>query len=191
MKSDVIAVSNREDQIDLVLVQTERVANYQRLSHKGALHLRLLAEEMMSMMRAIAGDVKGEFWIENEKENYELHLRVRTNMDFYKREQLLSASTSGKNEADRGFMGKIRAFFEPMNGVPMLLDPSPDGMYTDMAWTMRAYREQVRQYVEQNRDGASEAWDELEKSLVAHIADDVKVSIRGCDVEMTVFKKLA
>ncbi len=190
MKSDVIAVSSREDQIDLVLEQAEQVAAYQKLSARGALHLRLLSEEVMSMMRAIAGDVRGEYWIENKGERYELHLKVRTNVDPRMREQLLGASKSGKNEASRGFMGKIRAFFEPVEGMPLLLDPNPDGMYSDMAWTMSAYQQQIRRNVEQEREGAAEAWDELEKSLVAHLADDVKVSIRGRDVEMTVYKKL-
>ena len=33
-------------------------------------------------------------------------------------------------------------------------------------------------------------WDELEKSVVTHVADDIKVSIRGQQVEMTILKKL-
>ena len=40
-------------------------------------------------------------------------------------------------------------------------------------------------------EAARQAWDELEKSVVAHVADDVKVSIRGSVVEMTIFKKFA
>ena len=191
MKSDVIILAGREDRTEAVLAQAERVAEHQKLSPKGALHLRLLAEEMTSMMRAITGDVNGEFWIQNQGEQYELHLHATTAMDVQKREQLISASTSGKNEAHRGLMGKIRAFFEPVEGIPMVLDVSQDGMNPEMVWTMRSYQHQVQLYVRQNLAGAAEAWDELEKSVVAHVADDVKVSIRGRDVEMTIFKKLA
>ena len=36
-----------------------------------------------------------------------------------------------------------------------------------------------------------EQWDELEKSVVSHIADDVLVSIRGYEVELVIIKKLA
>lgn len=191
MKSDVIAVSSRQDCTGAVLSQAERVAAYQGLSKKSALHLRLLAEEMMNLMRAITGNVDGAFWIENEGAQYELHLRANTSVDCYKKEQLLSASTSGKNEADRGLMGKLRAFFEPVDGVPILFDFNPDGMGTDMSWSMRAYLEQVVQAVKQNQAGAEEAWDELEKSVIAHVADEVKVSVRLREVEMTVYKKLA
>ena len=43
-----------------------------------------------------------------------------------------------------------------------------------------------------NRDSsAREAWDELEKSVVKNIADDVRVAIRGGFVELTILKKLA
>lgn len=190
MKSDVIVISGKEDRTEAVLTQTARMAAYQKLSYKSTLHLRLLAEEMMSMMRAIMGEVNGEFWLENKGTQYELHLHVKTAMDVIKREQLLSATTSGKNEATRGLMGKIRAFFEPVQGVPMYLDVSSDGMSPEMVWSMRAYQQQIQQYVQQNRSGAAEAWDELEKSVVAHVADDVKVSIRGRDVEMVIFKDL-
>ena len=39
-------------------------------------------------------------------------------------------------------------------------------------------------------DGTKEAWDELEKSVVGHLADNVKVSILGRTVEMVIMKKL-
>ena len=44
--------------------------------------------------------------------------------------------------------------------------------------------------VNEKREGAEEAWDELEKSVIAHVADEVKISIRGYDVEMIVYKKI-
>ena len=191
MKSDVIVFSGSGDRTEAVLDQAERVATYRKLSGKGALHLRLLAEEMMSMMRAVTGEVYGEFWIENAGEDYELHLHTVTAMDYEKREQLLSASTSGVNEANRGLMGKIRAFFEPLEGVPMYLDLTPSGAGSEMVWSMCAYQQQLRQNVSRNVQGSAEAWDELEKSVIAHVADEVKVSIRGRDVEMIVYKKLS
>ena len=61
----------------------------------------------------------------------------------------------------------------------------------DAAWSMRVYRVEIERYLHENRKGAEDAWDELEKSVVAHVADDVKVSIKGRMVEMTINKKLA
>ena len=57
MKTDVIAVSSRDDRIAEALRQTEKVAAYKELAPKDALHLRLLTEEMMGLMRAVTGDV--------------------------------------------------------------------------------------------------------------------------------------
>ena len=64
-------------------------------------------------------------------------------------------------------------------------------MYGNYEWSMEDYREQLRQYREQNAEGSQEAWDELEKSVVSRVADDVKVSIMGRTVEMTIVKEMA
>lgn len=194
MKSDVIVVANNGAQMEKALEQVEKVAVYKNLSHKNALHLRLLAEEAMGMLRSIAGDVKGKFWIEDDNDLFELHLQVKTDTDEKQRKQLLSVSSSGKNEAARGIMGKIRSFFAPEDGLPMFFDASmidSPSEYSYMAWTMSEYEKQVRINVEKKQRGAEEAWDELEKSVISNIADDVKVSISGRDVEMIMYKKMA
>ena len=93
----------------------------------------------MAMMRAITGSVNGEFWMEDENQLYTLHLKVSALMDENRREQLLAASTSGKNEATRGFMGKIRSFFEPSSSVPMFSAGFGGGspqMYNSYVWSV-------------------------------------------------------
>ena len=194
MKTDVITISSEGNNMEAALDQIERVSMYKKLSPKDAMSLRLLTEETMAMMRAIAGNVNGEFWVEDRDDIYELHLLVRTLIDEEMRKQLLSASSSGKNEATRGFMGKIRAFFEPASNVPMFSAGFGGGvplMSETYSWSMEDYRDQLRQYQEKNQQKDQEAWDELEKSVVAKVADDVKVSIREKTVEMTIIKKLA
>ena len=194
MKTDVILISSQGNNMESALAQADKVARYKELSQKNTLYLRLLTEETMALVRAIVGNVNGEFWIEDDQDVYTLHLKVSTLMDEKKKEQLLSASTSGANEATRGFMGKIRAFFEPSSSTPMFssgFSGVAPAMYGNYVWSMEDYREQLRQYREQNMAGSQEAWDELEKSVVAHVADDVKVSIRGRTVEMVLVKKMA
>ena len=194
MKTDIITISNDGTNMEDALAQVEKVSAYKGLSPKDTMHLRLLAEETMALMRAVTGNVNGEFWMEDEEQLYTLHLKVRTLMDQKKREQLLSTSTSGKNEAERGFMGKIRSFFEPSSSVPMFsagLGGGSPQMYQSYVWSMEDYKDQLRQYNEENQDEAKEAWDELEKSVVGHLADDVKVFIRGRIVEMTIAKRLS
>ena len=77
MKTDVITVSAKGKRMETALEQVEKVAAYKGLSPKNTLHLRLLTEEMMSMMRSITGEPEGEFWIEDNDGEFALHLRDR------------------------------------------------------------------------------------------------------------------
>lgn len=201
MKTDVIAVSSSGNGMKAALLQAEKVAAYKELTGKNALHLRLLTEEMMGMMRSITGTKDGSFWIEDEEGEYRLHLRVRTLLNSEKREQLLSVSSSGKNESAKGLMGRLRDFFDwgsdedlAAYSGPLLM---PD-MYEhssapmmDWEWTMSRYESELSTRMAQDDQAAREAWDELEKSVVKHVADDIRVSIRNGVVEMTIIKKLA
>ena len=197
MKTDVIVVSSQGRQMETALREAEKVSAYKGLSPKGALHLRLLTEEMMGMMRSITGEASGEFWIEDQDGVYQLHLRVETRMNMEKRESLLKASTTGKNESAKGLMGKLRDFFDrgaddesfsPLMMAGMYDDPMASSM--DWAWAMSRYEEAVSARMKQEDEQAAEAWDELEKSVVARVADEVKVSIRGNNAEMIIIKKL-
>jgi hypothetical protein len=201
MKTDVIVVSNKGERMEAALNQAEKVAAYKGLSPKNALHLRLLTEELMGMMRSITGETQGKFWIEDEEDVYELHLLVSTRMNSEKREQLLAASSSGKNESAKGLMGRLRDFFdrgadEDIAGytTPLLMHGAQADSTTptlDWEWSMIRYQDALADCVRRDDSAAREAWDELEKSVVAHVADDVKVSIKGGKAEMIIVKKMA
>lgn len=193
MKSDVIIVSNKNDQIEQALVLAEKVAQYKELPAKGVLRLRLLTEEVMSLVRAITGDFEGKFWIEDEDNEFQLHLQTLAMIDPDQKKLLISVASSGKNEAAKGLLGKIQVFFEPLNSVSfamdmMALDASDE--YSSVFWSMRSYEEELYSSVQAKKEGSGEAWDELEKSVIAALADDVKVGVTGNRVEMTVFVKL-
>ena len=195
MKTDVITVSSTGCQIEAALEQVEKVAAYKGLAPKSALHLRLLTEEMMGMMRAITGEQEGKFWIEDEDNTYQLHLLVNSRMNMNKRDQLLAASSSGKNEAARGLMGRLRDFFDQSADVPLMpmvhdsMMNYTSGTALSLEWSMLAYQNELRQRTDKD-ENARAMWDELEKSVVTHVADDIKVSIRGQQAEMIVIKKL-
>ena len=189
MKTDVIVVSSDGDKMEEALTLAEKVALYKGLPARAALQLRLLSEEALGMMRSITGNRKGKFWIEDMEDVYQLHLQVDTPMDMNKQEQLLSASTSGKNEAAKGFMGRIRAFFEPLNWSDAPVITNAEGMDPYVSWSMNSYKKAVEKELTQDHEGAAEAWDELEKSVISNIADEVKVSIKGRTVEMIIFKR--
>ncbi len=201
MKSDVIAFSgNAGRMVGTVLTQADKVIAYKGLQGKDALHLRLLTEEMAGMMKSITGATDGCFWIDEENNEYSLHLQVQTRLSSDKREKLLAASTTGKNESARGLMGRLRDFFDwgtdedfeafssPLL-LPDMLEQSTSPTL-DWEWSMARYERALYTRVEQNDFSAKEAWDELEQSVVKNVADDVKVAIRSGCVEMIIIKKI-
>jgi hypothetical protein len=187
--------------MEAALKQADKVAAYKEMSPKNAVHLHLLTEEMMGLMRSITGDVTGKFWIEDENEEYQLHLQVEKWLTSETREKLLAASTTGKNSAAKGLMGRLRNFFEVGADEDVVAYTNPlvlPGMYEtaaapkmDWEWSMVQYEEALASTRQENRETVQEARDELEKSVVAHVADDVKVSIKGRIVEMIIYKKMA
>ena len=201
MRTDVIEVTSTGTQMEIALGQVDKVTAYKGLQGKNALHLRLLAEEMLGMMRSITGETKGAFWIEDDEEGtYQLHLQVKTRMDSEKRDSLLAASSTGKNESARGLMGRLRDFFDRGADeniavahssllMPGVMEQSSLPTL-DWEWSMTRYQNALSSQMKTS-SAAREAWDELEKSVVAHVADDVRVSIRGRQVEMIIIKKMA
>ncbi len=196
MKTDVILVT--AGRTEAALREAEKVAAYKGLTGKNALHLRLLTEEMMGLMRSLTGETEARFWIEEEGGEYRLHLVTSTRMDSGKREQLLSVSTGKKNEAARGLMGTLRDFFDRSADTDVAAAVSPilslgvmDSPMMDWEWSLVRMNGALAARAAEKGSAEREAWDELEKSVVAHVADDVRVSIRGQTVEMTLIKKMA
>lgn len=199
MISDIIEITSGGENIGAALDLPRKVAAYSDLSPKGALQLRLLTEEMMGMMRSIMGEVSARFWIEEENDVYQLRLSVDSALNKEKREQLLAVSSTGKNEATRSFMGRLREFFfrdvddqiAAYNNPLLAAGNNPDVArpVTDWEWQMTRYQE-ILSSMREEKPEAAEAWDELEKSVVSHVADDVKISIKGFQTDMTIIKKL-
>ena len=199
MKTDVISVSSRGSRMESALLQADKVAAYKGLSAKDALHLRLLAEEALGLMRSITGETDGLFWIEDRDDEYELHLQVQAALSEDRRARLLSVSSSGKNESAKGLMGRLRAFFDWDSDedtaacsslfLPDMLESSSPML--DWEWSMKRYESILSSRIVQDAPGAQEAWDELEKSVVKNVADDVKVYIRSGTVELVILKRLA
>ena len=127
MKSDVIHVTNEGVGFDEALQQTELVAQFKALPKKDALHLRLLTEEMMGMMRALTGEREADFWIEDDDCVFSLHLQAQTAMNAQMRKNLLAVSKSGENSAVKGVTGKLREMFE------RFLEPEGEGIGCDLA----------------------------------------------------------
>lgn len=200
MKTSSILVTSKGTGIGDALALTEKLGNERGLSHKETLHLRLLAEELFGMLRGIAGEIEADYWIDSVDQKFELHMKSDVHMTPEMKEQFLAAASSGENEAAKSFMGKIRVMIanfllSTKEAIPYAVintaAASPAGNAMDVfaaeGWSMNSYRAELQKHLGEDQK-TSDAWDELERSIVANIADDIKVRIVGKTVEITLFK---
>jgi hypothetical protein len=200
MKLDEIVITNQGTGMHDALEATEKLGTDCGLGGKEILHLRLLAEELFGMAQSIAGELEGQYWVVQEGSRYEIHLKSEVELTKEMHKRFIDVSTQGENAAAKGFMGKLRnmiavALLPKEDGASMLSMGlmsmgSPTGMRAenlDYMWSMNQYRTAV----DHNRSAdeqAEAAWDELEKSIVASIADEVNVHIKSSQVEITIIK---
>ena len=200
MKTKKIFINNQELGMEDALNMTEGVGMEQELEVKQLRRLRLLSEELFGMLRSISGVIEAEYWLEYEGKCFDIHLKSDMDLTEDMRKQLLSASSSGENFAAKGFMGRLKvmiaetlfantasdslAFSGLSLGLMSMASPTAMGAgSTSYLWSMQKYKD------ESEKGEKTEVWDELEKSIVANIADDIKVSIVGTSVEIIVSKK--
>ncbi len=206
MISSRLKISDSDREAAVATNYFEDFSNHMGYSRREVLHLRLLTEETIGMLRAILDTYEGEVWFEGDEKAYKICFSVQASVDPDMRDALLEVSSSGKNEASRGIMGKIgtaianglsdyshavdvsaeyNAGVSPMwrMGVNSQVDNMDMSMYS---WSLSRYRSAV----EDQMDEMSEEWDELEKSIVARLADDVTVGVRGGKVRITMSRKI-
>ena len=199
MKSNVCKIENGTRDLEAILKESERVAEYNGLSHKQALQLRLLCEEIDGMLPNIVDDFEGDLWIDFEDGVCKVNVSVQfpeVNAD--KKAELISIAKDQKNAAAVGIVGKIRNAIENflldedmMTAVTISTRPYSlatgysDGVDYDYLWRLEEYRNSVK------KEEQVEAWDELEKSVIASVADDVIVGVRGKRAEIVILKKFA
>ena len=206
MKSNICKLNEDLACLGAVLAEVEKVTTYNGLEDKKALRLRLLTEELCGMLPGLVKNFSGEFWAENDGDDYELHVELKADdMNIDLRDELISVSKSGKNAAAKGVMGKIRAVAETM--LLVASDPTlqtlPAGEFYDYhgfnmgfgyidpaiscetgyvySWSLINYKTAVEEKEE-------DAYAELERSIVAKLADDIIVGVLGNNVEIVVKK---
>ncbi|MBR4195818.1 MAG: hypothetical protein IKQ95_03800 [Synergistaceae bacterium] len=201
--TEKIRITNAGLGMPEALSMTEKAAGLLHLSEKEKLRVRLLSEEILSMVQSVAGEFSADFWLELEERTFTLHLTAKSDLDYGKRKEFLSVSTTGKNTAHIGIMDKIRGMIEaslygieesfrlqaeygtglmPYGALGIPDDGMSDSLY---AWSMEKYKQDVEAHGEDELD----LCDELEKSIIANIADDVRVGVTKDGIELVAVKK--
>ena len=194
MKSNIYKIKKGDTDLSPLLEETERVSKYNALNEKEAMYLRLLSEELVSMLPSIVENYSGEFWIEAEEKSYSLCVKFSTTeMKISTRERLIGVSKSNQNFAAVGITGKIREVFDYMTAESEDAMVSPAGKYGfatnidfSQIWSLKQYSDGVKE-----DENEKEKWDELERSILVKLADDVLVGVKGKNVKMIIRKNFA
>ena len=192
MKTDVITVYSDLRGRDEAMDTAERFAAYNSIKGKDAMHLRLLTEETICMVHGILDNFRAEFWLESEQTKHGLLCKICLSADKQanrvQEKHILSVSTSGRNENARGIGGRIREllrhslqaesaedeqFLSSVNDVFLGAGTgsAPIAAVSANCWSLSAYK----QNLSEDKESKSEEWDELEKSIISKLADEVKV----------------
>lgn len=175
----------------------EDFADRNRIRGRERSYLGLLVEETMSMALSMMKHFEGELWIEKAGGGYRVILEAAV------REGESERNVPGERV---GFMAKIAEMmdcsyvFDNAADVPeALAGMMPDYLSYGMRgagdapcfageWSLSACRRTLEE--KKQEAGAGLIQDELEKSIVARIADDVTVGINGRRIRLVLLRKL-
>ena len=177
MKSINVAIHSTGDGFRDASLETQRIAA--GLPEEQVMQLCLITEEMISLFNSITGHVdNAEFRIESEDGLYTFFLSVHQKLGNVQREQLIQSTSTGRNEAHKGFLGTLKEIFVQAMSV---------GRDIDQYYNGNSYSSQAADLSDEVI--SSQDWDQYERSVLLSITDEVKISIHGGIVELIASKK--
>ena len=207
MVSDKFMVNSDAGRMAAAKFAADNYAWHAGLDKRDTLRLNLLVEETLGMVKAMVDDFYGRLWFSGDDSTCEIHLEATANMDSGRKQELLSVSSSGRNAAAKGFMGMLG---DVISGALHNIGRAVDTAYEESAmsgnliapagvgnpnlydltpvWTLDQYRANV----EKGRidsDALEQAKQDLEKSIVANLADDIVVGVKGDRIELVITKR--
>ena len=199
MRSNVCKIEKGTKDLDAILRECEKVAVYNDLTHKQMLQLCLLCEELDGMLPHVMEEFDGDLWIEFEDGVCKINVSIQLG-EFTgdKKKELIDIAKNKKNAASVGIVGKICAAIENFFldeemfracalslGSFHMATTYGAGMEYPYLWSLDEYRAVVK------KEEKTEKWDELEKSVIASVADDVIIGIKGKQADIIIVKKFA
>lgn len=198
MKSNVCKIEKGTADLSAILAESEKVAEYIGLDHKQAMKIRLICEEIDGLLPNITDEFEGDLWIEHEDGTCKVNVSITVpEFNAAKKKELIALANDKRNAAASSIVGKIRNAIENFflsEGSTNAFDTSSitfhaatgysEGVDYSYLWTLQQYKGAMEK-------DKTEDWDELEKSVIASVADDVIVGVRGNRADIVIIKKFA
>ena len=208
MRSEKIHLKSGGKDVSKILELIESFSYELDLDDRNMLRIRLLGEELVGLVNSMDLEFDAEFWMEYDNVDDMLHLDLRTLVNPARQKEFLALSKSDPKKP-KGIMARIKGIVQNMmvsideadqlqlastQGVPYAMYGMMDAessrvIDSAMVWSLQRYRSSVDQNVK-NDEEAITGHDDLEKSVIANIADDVSVGIKDSRVSLVVTKKL-
>ena len=203
--------SGRSDILD----EVERMAKDYKLIRRNQLQLRLLAEELICFLQKVPTEYEAAFWIEQRDDEFELHLKTQIPLGSDNRQKIGEYNPLESFDEVNGLMERLCDFF--LINVKNYVNTGKN--YIDISdkvtscfcglgilnWSFERYNKRIKdiysdmnngKYIDiQKKDILDKMIpamsDEIDKSIIAQLSDDIYALMQKNNIEIIVQKKFA
>lgn len=175
MRTDSISLSWRSDACERALNLATLVAQELELDEKEKDNLLMLTEETLSMQAAILGGYAGNLFFKINDNKCELVIKSEETISEDLKNTLIRMSSSGENEFKTSIGDKISDFFKELRDSNDFMDALDEHCAEDKVLVIKT------------KDG--EIWDESERAILHHYADEIRVGVKKNKIVIRVIKK--
>ena len=202
MEDEPFMEMGMDKQVDKQIFESaERMIGELDVSGKNALRLRLLFEEMVTMLQSLTTYYEADIWYSRNEKECKLHLSADAHVDASMKRTLIDISSDKSNLFRKGIMGRIADtienallhYDEVMKcqngfGINTMVYGGLDVVDANVIWSLHSYKNRI-QDAEIDSD-YSEITDELEKSIIANLAKDIFVGVTENKINMTIIYEI-
>ncbi|MCR5575786.1 MAG: mechanosensitive ion channel family protein [Oscillospiraceae bacterium] len=170
-RSETVRMQPGESKVSEAVEVAGRFAETQQMNPTASMQIELLTEESVDLLSKIMGHAKRDFWIEGTAKTYRIHIRAASSLgsvEEYKK--MVALSSSGKNAAVNNINQKI---MEAMLYGSQRLSGKKKGSKDSFEWKLSD--EQIEEA-------------DIGKSILAKLANDIRINILPDRVELVVLK---
>lgn len=173
-----------------LLSEVDRFTEAQTITKKEKTRIRLLTEEAIGVLKATVKEGRGELKIEPTENEYVISVAIDTPcISDDSREKLIETSSGSKNEFYQGFTGKIRQAIEWLTNTESSAAASaaPAGYSMGFIDTSRGTLWSYQQFKKNIAPDNKDKWDELERSVLSKLANEILVGVSEHTVSVKVY----
>lgn len=172
-----VTVGEENESVQEIFARVESFCKKYRISHKESMHIRMLSEELMTIMTSQTGSFDGNFWIDMKGHTAQIRMETAAVLDDRAKRKLMSVNSTVPRSSN--MMEMIRSVYDDYR---LGRRGSGSGI-----WSLRGYQQSVPAG---SKDKETDPMANLEKSIIETLADDVQISINNDKVQMIIFKRL-